>query len=105
MALIDGEWLDYDARAARIALEEARLDKLKRLHSAGKLTPAQVASMVADTRSLVRLKRIHRGERDVLFFTYEYFSEESNADNSSNLIPAGQNFADAAKFHRELCGL
>lgn len=105
MALIDGNWLDYDARAARIALEEARLDKLKRLHIAGKLTPAQAASMVADTRNLVRLKRIHRGERDVLYFTYEYFSEEGNADNSSNLIPAGQKFVDAAKFHRELCGL
>lgn len=67
--------------------------------------PSQIETLIADKRELVRLKRVHRAEHDVLFFTYEYFSEEMNPENSSNLIPAGQSFVDAADFHRELCSI
>lgn len=105
MAYVNGAWLDYEARAARITLVESRVDKLELLRQAGKLTEVQVETLLTDKRELVRLKRVHRGEHDVLFFTYEYFSEESNADNTSNLIPAGQTLAGAADFHRELCSI
>lgn len=105
MAIINGQWLDYNARAARIELVEARVDKFDRLRKAGRLMPSQVETLIADKRELVRLKRVHRGEHDVLFFTYEYFSEEANPENSSNLIPAGQTLVDAANFHRELCSI
>src|SRR5690606_32345791 len=105
IAYVNGQWLDYNARAARISLIEQRVDKLTELHKAGKLMPSQIETLIADKRELVRLKRVHRAEHDVLFFTYEYFSEECNPENSSNLIPEGQTLAGAADFHRELCSI
>ena len=41
----------------------------------------------------------------MLYFTYEYFSEDLNPGNPDNLIPAGASYDSAADFHRELCGL
>ncbi|WP_258535640.1 phage terminase large subunit [Bacillus sp. 03113] len=54
---------------------------------------------------LEKLNRVHRAEHDLIYFTYEYFSEDCNSDNSSNLIPAGQSLQNAADFHRTLCSL
>ena len=51
-----------------------------------------------------RKYRILRGEYDVLYFAYEYFSEERNPENDNNLIPKGTFFADAPDFHKILCG-
>src|SRR5699024_4812929 len=53
-------------------------------------------------KELVRLKRIHRAEHDVLYFGMEYFSEDGNANNPDNLVPAGVNVDNAAKFHEQL---
>ncbi|MHC8516784.1 phage terminase large subunit [Sporosarcina sp. ITBMC105] len=103
MAYVNGAWLDYNARAARIALIESRADKLAQLHKAGLLTPSQVDTLIADKRELVRLKRVHRGEHDVLYFGMEYFSADGNPDNDENLIPAGVHVGNAADFHRQLC--
>ena len=47
--------------------------------------------------------RITRSEYDILYFTYEYFSEECNPDNDDNLIPKGVFLSDAPDFHKELC--
>ena len=47
--------------------------------------------------------RITRSEYDILYFTYEYFSEERNPDNDDNLIPKGVRLSDAPEFHKELC--
>ncbi|MEW8987296.1 MAG: hypothetical protein AB2401_09900, partial [Bacillus sp. (in: firmicutes)] len=41
----------------------------------------------------------------MLYFTYEYFSDEMNPDNETNLIPKGQVYSGAADFHRTLCSL
>ena len=41
----------------------------------------------------------------MLYFMYEYFSEEGNPGNPDNLIPAGVTMDDAAEFHQTLCGL
>src|SRR5690625_2562096 len=105
MANVSGEWLDREARQKRIDLLEATDAKLEKLRKAGELRPSQLKTLVAGKKELIRLKRIHRAEYDVLYFTYEYFSEEGNPGNPSNLIPEGQKYGDAADFHSELCSL
>lgn len=67
--------------------------------------PSQIETLIADKRELVRLKRVHRGERDILYFGMEYFSEDGNPGNDDNLIPAGVNVENAADFHKKLCEL
>lgn len=47
--------------------------------------------------------RILRSEYDVLYFAYEYFSQDRNPENEDNLIPAGVCSEDAPGFHQELC--
>ena len=47
--------------------------------------------------------RIARSEYDILYFTYEYFSDDRNPENDDNLIPAGVGIEDAPEFHVELC--
>lgn len=46
--------------------------------------------------------RITRSHYDILFFTYEYFSDDRNPENEDNLIPAGVSIEDAPLFHHEL---
>lgn len=69
------------------------------------MTSEQLKEHLTDLHELERLKRIDRSENDVLYFMYEYFSDNRNPDNDQNLIPAGANVEDAPKFHRELCEL
>lgn len=49
--------------------------------------------------------RILRGEYDLLYFAYEYFSEGRNPENESNLIPLPASIETAPPFHQELCGM
>src|SRR5690625_383740 len=102
MANIGGEWLDREARAKRIGLIKKRIDKLEKLRKANALKPSQIRTLVADKKELIKLRRIHRAEYDVLYFGMEYFSEDGNPDNPDNLIPEGVNVINAAKFHRQL---
>ena len=102
MAYIADKWLDRSARQARIKLVETRISKLERLREHGALMESQVRTLIADKKELVKLRRIHRAEYDVLYFGMEYFSEDGNPGNADNLIPAGVNVNNAAKFHREL---
>lgn len=53
--------------------------------------------------NMEREYRIARSEYDILYFTYEYFSDDRNPDNDDNLIPAGVSIDDAPGFHVELC--
>lgn len=105
MANIGGKWLDREARQARINLIEARISKLEKLREKGALLGSQIRTLLADKRELVRLKRIHRAEYDVLYFGMEYFSEDGNPDNPDNLIPAGVNIDNAADFHKQLTAM
>lgn len=105
MAYINNEWLDRKARAERISLLTDRARKLKALYDAGKAEDTHIDTLLADTKELTKLKRIHRGETDMLYFMYEYFSEERNPGNPDNLIPLGATLATAADFHRTLCSL
>jgi predicted phage terminase large subunit-like protein len=61
-----------------------------------------VEGILEDIRYYSKVYRITRGYYDILFFTYEYFSEEKNELNETNLIPKGVFIEDAPDFHREL---
>lgn len=102
MAYIADKWLDRSARQARIELVETRINKLERLRKHGALMESQVRTLIADKKELVKLRRIHRAEYDVLYFGMAYFSEDGNPGNADNLVPEGVNVSNAAKFHREL---
>src|SRR5690625_2530314 len=105
MANINGEWLDREARQDRIDLIEKTNAKLEKLRKLGTIRPSQVKTLVANKRELIRLKRIHRAEYDVLFFGMEYFSEDGNPDNPDNLVPEGVNVGNAAEFHQQLAAM
>lgn len=56
-----------------------------------------------DLAILEKEYRVNRSAYDVLFFAYEYFSDDRNPDNDNNLIPKGAKLEDAPEVHRELC--
>lgn len=99
---------DSVARKERISLLEelAKLTimKIENKVDAGQSVPAAEMKRVREIRDeLAALKRIDRSETDILYFAYEYFSEDRNPDNQGNLIPAGVTVDHAPDFHRELC--
>ena len=63
-----------------------------------------IESLIVGCKELQRQYRVLRSEYDVLYFAYEYFSDEKNPENENNLIPAGGKFETAPAFHKELCG-
>ena len=60
-------------------------------------------SYAPDIAVLEKTYRICRSAYDVLFFAYEYFSDDRNPENDSNLIPAGCSPENAPDVHKELC--
>src|SRR5690625_4444175 len=102
MAHVNGKWLDREARRKRIDLLESVNEKLEKLREKGELLPSQLKTLISNKKELIRLKRIHRAEYDVLYFGMEYFSEDGNPDNPDNLIPEGVNVSNAARFHKLL---
>jgi hypothetical protein len=87
MAHINGEWLDRPARAQRITLLTERVTKLAAVIKAGKATDYHIDSVfVRDKTELAKLKRVHRAEVDVAYFTYAYLSDGANAANEDNVI-------------------
>ena len=103
MSLVDGVWLDYNARSARITLIESRVRPARALYEKGKLPIHLRDTFETDVNELKQLLRVHRGERDALYFGMEYFSDDGNPSNDENLIPEGVNVGNAADFHRQLC--
>jgi len=107
MAWVDGEWLERNKREALIAVYREYIETIDTKYA--DIDDIISAGLIDDYHErlteLERLERIHRCESDLLYFVYEYFSDEVNPDNEVNLIPKGQHFSDAADFHRELCGL
>src|SRR5690625_5723972 len=89
MAYIADKWLDRSARQARIELVETRINKLERLRKHGALMESQVRTLIADKKELVKLRRIHRAEYDVLYFGMADFSEDRNPGNAENVVPEG----------------
>ena len=91
-------------RQERINLVAERAKKLQELYETGEATEYYMDTLLADIDELEKLKRVHRGEHDMLYFMYEYFSEEGIRE-SDNLIPAGVTMDDLAEFHQTLCEL
>ncbi len=98
--------INRDQRRARIELLEQRVHLFNRkLELGNRSTADQLTQQKEDLAELVKLKRIDRAEQSVLYFMYEYFSDNRNPENEQNLIPAGINLEDAPNFHRELCNI
>lgn len=81
-------------------IEEKKIDA-KNFANSGDLTA--VSKTVRELEDLSQLYRVLRGYYDILFFAYEYFSDDRNEENNTNLIPAGMGIEDAPAFHAELC--
>lgn len=84
---------------------ENKIDKaieISKHRAAAANTEAARISEIKTLEELARKRRVTRSEYDILYFTYEYFSEDRNPDNDDNLIPAGVSIEDAPAFHHEL---
>lgn len=96
------KWLNYDERAEyldQLHEEKRLLTELLKQDLAVESDLNRLAELLDE---IERVERIHRGERDVLYFGMEYFSEDGNPGNPDNLIPEGVNVDNAADFHKEL---
>ncbi|MED3832946.1 phage terminase large subunit [Peribacillus frigoritolerans] len=111
MAYINGEWIGREEREHRINLIAERLRKLRDIIEAGKATEYHIDTLRKDKAELTRLKRIHRAEVDVAYFTYTYLSDEGNPGNEDNVIrndDAGaphDPIEEIAPIHREFFDL
>lgn len=105
MAFVDGKWLDRPARERLINELREENNLIRRLIETNKAVDYDLDRLEANLTLLEKLERVHACEYDLLRFTYEYFSEELNPSNPSNLIPAGQTMENAADFHKTLCSL
>lgn len=105
MCLLDGKWLNYDERAEYLASLKEERALLRKLVVAGHAMSSDLDRLEILLDEIDRVARIHRGERDVLYFGMEYAGEDGNPGNGDNLIPDGINVKNAADFHKELCGL
>jgi predicted phage terminase large subunit-like protein len=86
MAMVNGEWIAREERQQRIELLTERIRKLAALIKANKATDYHIDSFRRDKAELVRLKRVHRAEVDVAYFTYEYLSDGANSANEDNVV-------------------
>ncbi len=77
------------------------IDAIKEAKSRGNMSACSI--LMEKYREAEKHYRILRSEYDVLYFAYEYFSDERNPENENNLIPAGGKFENAPAFHIELC--
>lgn len=105
MAWLDGKWLARKERQQAINDRLLLRKEYERLALKGDLLEHDLTQWEVLEDELEKLQRVHDCEHDVLRFTYEYFSDELNPDNESNLIPAGQTLENAADFHVTLCSL
>lgn len=101
----EGVWLNYEQRAKLIADFEDEQHLLLRLVKSGKAIESDLDRLEYVMDELERLRRVHRGERDVRYFGVTYFSEDGNPENADNLIPAGVSYENVVDFHKQLCGL
>ncbi|MGM0846902.1 MAG: phage terminase large subunit [Bacillota bacterium] len=82
-----------------------RLKKLSALIKSGKATEYHMEVFQDDKEQLKKLKRVHKAERDMSYFFYEYFGEEYNPGNADNQAPKGATIENMPDFHKELCGI
>lgn len=103
IGIVDRKYIKKkEERRKRMALLAEILDELSVLIEHNELPPDKYATIKEYVEELKALDRIDRSERDMLYFAYEYFSEDMNPENEGNLIPEGVKLADAPEFHHEL---
>jgi hypothetical protein len=103
MAWVNGDWLAREERQQRIDLLTERIRKLAALIKAGKASDYHIDTFRKDKAELIKLKRVHRAEVDMLYFFYEYFSEARKPGNPDNLVPTARvDMDDAPDFHVKL---
>lgn len=114
MAYINGTWLDREARAERIDIVTQAVKKLAAAIKSGKATEYHVEQFRQYKAELKKLKRVHRAEVDVAYFTYAYLSDNANPTNEDNVIRNSEDgtphddLEHIAPIHREffdLCDL
>jgi predicted phage terminase large subunit-like protein len=98
-------WLEYEARAKRIAQYEEEKELLTKLLESGQAMEPDLLRLEAVLDELGRLRRVHKGEKDVRYFGVQYFSEDGNPGNADNLLPEGVNYDNVVPFHKMLTGL
>jgi predicted phage terminase large subunit-like protein len=102
MAWIKSEkrWVDREERQEMINTLEEYLE----LVDIDNATPEELEEVAKMMDELARLKRVHRAEEDLLYFSWEYFSEKGNPGNPGNWEGFDLECPeDAAEFHKEIC--
>ena len=84
---------------------EEEISLLKELMAQDKALEPDLIRLESLLDERKRVRRVHRGEEDVMYFGLTYFSEGGNPENQDNLIPEGVDYSNAADFHHMLCGL
>lgn len=89
----------------RLEQLKASIEKLVSQAKTGGLSPEELQEYLLYVKAIKKEYRILRGEYDLLYFAYEYFSDRYNPENENNLIPGNYGLDSAPDFHRELCGI
>ncbi|WP_340034493.1 phage terminase large subunit [Bacillus sp. FSL K6-0993] len=92
------EVIEYASRLEG-KIEEMRIDALNYIQEGDRDSAEE---MLEEIKYYSKVYRMTRGYFDSLFFAYEYFSDDKNPENETNLIPKGVSIDDAPDFHREL---
>ncbi|MFD9628665.1 phage terminase large subunit [Peribacillus muralis] len=79
--------------------------KVKELRDAGTLPADKLQQIINNIKVLEKDYAYTRGRKDILFFTYYFFSDHMNPENDGNLIPEGVRLEDAPGIHAELAAL
>jgi predicted phage terminase large subunit-like protein len=103
IAWVDGNWLKRNDREELIVKTRTIIDMMLER----KMLDTTEKERVTDyLRQLARLERIHRAEVDLMYFCWEYFSENGNPENLGNWDGFDLSKPeDAAQFHREICDI
>lgn len=89
----------------RLSQMKASVEKLVQQAKSGNLSEDEMTEYLSYVKAIKKQYRVLRGEYDLLYFAYEYFSEDANPVNDNNLIPANYTIHTAPDFHAELCGI
>lgn len=103
--MADFNILNPEEREQMITVLEDILSGLNRKMDSGDISMSDLQKYKDYTQKLNQIKRVDKASKDILYFAYEYFSDERNPENEQNLIPEGVTIDDAPEFHRELCDL
>lgn len=101
MAWVNGKWIKQDEREALIATTKEMIEVML---ASDDLTLEETRELDKYIQELERLKRIHKAEVDLLYFSLEYFSERFNPGNQGNWEDFDLDSVEEAPiFHVEIC--